>query len=1527
MLLPMMIVGGLVLLLSVSSIWLAGRWHAMGWTTRLVLLLGGSVDGMFGCALLIWLDLSTVNAVAGGLLLGTLSMVFLQPMVMPQRLMVWRLARENIRRRRRQSALMMAGLILASAIITSSLVVGDSLDETVNKEVSIAWGATDVLISGLDPQTGTSVEFNQTLGERLWSDLQADQTVQPVLDGRQYGVFASVSMTAESGLAEPSISFFGMDAEVDAAGVWEPLNPQNGFRFLDLNDAVSVEGHSPVAINAVAADMLAVGEGDVLELGAFVTRDGGRERITEQVVVHAVVPNTGQGAMAGSRSPAVFSTLEVAQSLLEMTGQLTRISLAFDDGLTAGELRDVRDAVKGHLDGVLTGRDVGLEFTRDDTTSSLTVSSSTGLQRLDGEDVRALRENSTTLYPEASLLEVLQAPLIDVGLETESLLTLADKDVRALYTSSTALWHVASTGVGFEVYEGDAWLWQIEEGDVVEDTARNATGQAMLVAHREGLTLVDEGLEDEDPRATYASDDVMHAVANGPDGWLALTGNTTSLSLLNFDHALSLKSQAVLDVQPPSTVLEYRLLVDDGVYLAVEGLLSTSYYRASIGSTAFFESDASAWPAEDAPVVDEHAACNGIAAVQTTNSAAWCTSAEGLVRWNLTSGEVESMRLPVLSDAPGFGRFPQMLLAFGGENATLIVENGTVMTSQRLDFLDLANRSTGLAMTGLLPYAYGNDSSVELIPEGLYTALPGFEQLRDLDAVVLGLVSLSDAETLALASPDDRSLLMFSGEGFSGEDPTALTNLTAWFDERSDADDLHLSVLTVQLDAAEQAAESSGVLSAMFLVFGTFTIAAGVLLSLTIIMLLADVRRKELASMRALGLRRSDARALFVQEGAVLAFVAGAVGSCVGLGLAYVISVGFQSIFSTVGAQSFSFSWSIDSFLAGWIWGTLLSLILLSSSSAYNAQINIVRALRGGRLLLKSGVPWGVVLVQVLALGGLGLSAGSLLLGGLDGAFAYVSYVLVGVCLISLLTPAVLWELPTLLARGKVTRWTRYAPRNTLGAAGLLFLLWTLVLAPFDPVRQAMQPNELAFIALGLFQVLAGVMVLTSIAPLAVQWLSKQRLFSRRLGPSGAVALAHPLAHPVRTAVVMGMFSITMFSVVVLAGYTEQFETYSGDFVEEAEGEFELLLTSTRSRPIELGDDPSSWGINHSSVENIDAVGRVYRSPVHLEDADGERMPYILRGVDEGFVLHGGLPLHVWDDALGSTSQEAWMSISQFQDVVFLDASFGLESTADGTGLVPLQFSIGDSISLIDFSNPKNTKTVRVGGFLQQSSYLFSPGVWMSGEIVDEQFGGEVTRMYVSVGEEAVATEEAYQQMELLGQGKAVQERQAAAELENVLDMELSSYNINVQTVADEVMVIQSLVLALLSLFEGYLALGLIVGVAGIGVVTVRNVSERRQTVGMLRAIGFRQRHVLRMFSIEVSWVAVLGMLNGLAVGYGFHLLLFKSLWEAEGVVFSFPWVTTLGLFGFGWMVVLLTTYVPVRQAANIPPSAALRSS
>ncbi|MDP6199786.1 MAG: hypothetical protein QF531_03365, partial [Candidatus Poseidonia sp.] len=751
--------GGLVLVCSIISIVLSARWSSLRWSSRLLLLFGGPIDGVLGCALLSWFGLSSANAVAGGLLLGLLSMMFLQPMLVSQRLLVWRLARENIRRRRRQSALMLAGLIIASAIITSSLVVGDSLDETVSQEVSAAWGETDILVSGLDPQTGTAVEFNESIGNRLWSALQDDDEFEDAFLGRQFGVAASVSLSAINGLAEPSVSLYALDADVDAAGIWAPLNPENGYRFTDLRSALSVNESVAVAINQVAAEMLEVSEGDTLSMGAFVTRDGARERVSQDVYVHAVVPNEGQGAMAGSMSPAVFASLDDAQSILEMEGQLTRISLAYDDARPEEELRAAREAVEVHMDGLLTGEDAGLVFTADDSTASLSISSNTGLQRLSGEDVRGLRENASQLYPNASLLEVLQVPLIDVMVEGESLLTLADKDVNRLYTTDSALWHITSNGVGFEPVEGEAWLWQVEEGDVVEDTARNETGQAMLVATKRGVTLVDEGLDDEEPRAHYDSENAVVAVSNSSNGWLALVNTDLALNLLQFDQGLELQSTAELDVTVPSTVLDHRVFVDDGiVHLSIEGLLSTDFYQAPLNNLEFVQTNGSSWTDEPVGGVSElHDACDGTSAVQTSLHRAWCTTAEGLLRWNLSTGEVVSIRLPVLSDAPGFGRFPQMVLAFGGENAAMMVENGTMMTSQRMGLLGLENDSSDVGLTGLLPYVYGNDSMVMLASSGLYTALPGFEQLRDLDGVVLGLVSLSDAERLALAGEDDRS--------------------------------------------------------------------------------------------------------------------------------------------------------------------------------------------------------------------------------------------------------------------------------------------------------------------------------------------------------------------------------------------------------------------------------------------------------------------------------------------------------------------------------------------------------------------------------------------------------------------------------------------------------------------------------------------------------------------------------------------------------------------------------------------------
>ena len=446
--------GVFVLLLSLVSVVTARRWREWSWGQRLLLLLTGPVDGLLVGLILAWLGASDLTVAAGAVLFGTMSMLFVQPLLVPQRLLVWRLAKENIRRRKRQSALMIAGLVIASSIITSSLVVGDSLDATVSQEVSAAWGQTDVLIAGIDPMTGVAVAYDEALAERFWQSLSSEPTLSEGLEGRQYGVYSTVSLAAENGLAEPSVPLFARNASVDDEGVWAPLDASTDMRFSDIK-AVNGQGDTlHVVLNAAAADVLEVGRGDLLELGAFVSDEGQRVRTSSSVQVHAVVPNEGQGAMAGTQSPAVFTDLESAQTLLGLEGSITRVSLAYGSSVEDGALRAALPGLQAMMNASLTAEDAGVVWTLDEATASLTVSSSSGLQRIAGEDVVALRENKSTLYPEAGLLEVLQVPLIDVEHDDEALLTLAETDVTQLRLGAEAWWHVALTGIGFEPLDG-----------------------------------------------------------------------------------------------------------------------------------------------------------------------------------------------------------------------------------------------------------------------------------------------------------------------------------------------------------------------------------------------------------------------------------------------------------------------------------------------------------------------------------------------------------------------------------------------------------------------------------------------------------------------------------------------------------------------------------------------------------------------------------------------------------------------------------------------------------------------------------------------------------------------------------------------------------------------------------------------------------------------------------------------------------------------------------------------------------------
>jgi putative ABC transport system permease protein len=126
-------------------------------------------------------------------------------------------------------------------------------------------------------------------------------------------------------------------------------------------------------------------------------------------------------------------------------------------------------------------------------------------------------------------------------------------------------------------------------------------------------------------------------------------------------------------------------------------------------------------------------------------------------------------------------------------------------------------------------------------------------------------------------------------------------------------------------------------------------------------------------------------------------------------------------------------------------------------------------------------------------------------------------------------------------------------------------------------------------------------------------------------------------------------------------------------------------------------------------------------------------------------------------------------------------------------------------------------------------------------------------------------------------------------------------------------------------LLEGFLGLGLVVGIAGLGIISIRSVAERRQEIGILRALGFRRRMILAVFILENSYISLLGILIGILlgidVGYAF------AVSPNSGLTFVLPWQQILEIVGLAYALSMLATISSARRAARIPPAEALRYS
>lgn len=118
-------------------------------------------------------------------------------------------------------------------------------------------------------------------------------------------------------------------------------------------------------------------------------------------------------------------------------------------------------------------------------------------------------------------------------------------------------------------------------------------------------------------------------------------------------------------------------------------------------------------------------------------------------------------------------------------------------------------------------------------------------------------------------------------------------------------------------------------------------------------------------------------------------------------------------------------------------------------------------------------------------------------------------------------------------------------------------------------------------------------------------------------------------------------------------------------------------------------------------------------------------------------------------------------------------------------------------------------------------------------------------------------------------------------------------------------------------LIEGFMGHGLFVGIAAVGVIAFRPVVERRQQLGVLRALGYQRGVVSLSFLIETAFVVRMDVLSGAVPGL-VHLRNLFTAHDAASTAFDVPWTIISMILVATVTVGLLITWMPSRQAARI---------
>ena len=699
------------------------------------------------------------------------------------------------------------------------------------------------------------------------------------------------------------------------------------------------------------------------------------------------------------------------------------------------------------------------------------------------------------------------------------------------------------------------------------------------------------------------------------------------------------------------------------------------------------------------------------------------------------------------------------------------------------------------------------------------------------------------------------------------------------------------AVETPKQEILDQAESIGGEIGSLFLFIGSFAIIAGVMLLVNVFVMLAEERKPELGMLRAVGMRRGRLVRGFIIEGAVYALVASALGLVAGLGVGRAVVEVTARIFAGFapedGGIDLVYTVTPTSLINGFAAGFLIGFLTVALTSIRISRINIIAAIRD--LPPEAGRPlkWRWVLASTLAAAGFGAAAVVAIAGSQGvGTYLYPALAVVALC-------------PLLV---------RLLPRRAVyTGASLAVLGWGLAANTVRP-KVFDDGSTATFIVLGVVLTFSAVLLVSQNQELLLRLV--RPLPGRRAasGLAARLAVAYPVARRFRTGATLIMYGLVVFTLVLISVLGSVIDSGVDQAVAQASGGYALRVDYNPSAPV---DDPATRLTGGRFAGRVAGVAPLEAAEARVLGVPGatKPLPTTAVGVTPALVDHGLFPLDARLDRLGGDDRAVWRAVLADPGYVVLDQYLGQDGAIGAVTYKP-----GDTLTVVDPGTGRQEPKV-IAGILADSTAFdglgtgggeFGNPVVLAADGLREQFGARVRpsaallALAPGVSDRAVAAD---LQGEFLPQGLV------ATRIQHVVEQDFAANR------------------SFFQLLQGFLALGLVVGVAGLGVVMVRAVRERRRTVGVLRALGFPARVVRRAFLLESSFVALEGILLGTALSIVTSYLLFRNDddLQGSGVPFPIPWMSISLLVAATAAASLAATAWPARQASRIEPAVALR--